>query len=89
MAANEMLVAEGIETIAATTLHGMRRTYASLRIAAGDDPVYVAQQLGHVSAHFTMSVYAKSTKRRNRLMGNTQIAFDDAINWAAVSQIYG
>jgi hypothetical protein len=34
---------------------GLRRTYASLRAACGDDPVYIAQQLGHMDPRFTLS----------------------------------
>ncbi|MBK5110567.1 MAG: site-specific integrase [Thermoleophilia bacterium] len=86
-AANGILVEKGIEPIGAVTIHGLRRTYASLRFAAGDDPVYIAQQIGHTSSRFTMDVYAKATKRRNRLTGETRIAFERAIQWAENGRI--
>jgi integrase/recombinase XerC len=45
--ANERLAALGIEQLGPVRPHGLRRTYASLRMACGDDPVYVSRQLGH------------------------------------------
>jgi len=35
----------------------LRHTYASLLIAAGKHPKYIAAQLGHASAAFTLDVY--------------------------------
>ena len=47
-AANRRLDELGIEPISdRVTPHSLRRTYASLRAAVGDDPVYIAEQLGH------------------------------------------
>ncbi|HEY7151497.1 MAG TPA: hypothetical protein VH391_07435 [Solirubrobacterales bacterium] len=37
--------------------HALRRTYASLRAALRDDPVYIAEQLGHTDPSFTFRVY--------------------------------
>jgi integrase len=54
--ANAVLGETGIDPIRRASLQGLRRTFASLRIAAGDDPVYVSQQLGHTSPAFTMTV---------------------------------
>lgn len=85
-AANESLVEKGIEPIGKVTIHGLRRTYASLRIAGGDDPVYMTNQIGHTSASLTMSVYAKAVKRRNHLTGETRIAFDKALEWAEIGR---
>jgi hypothetical protein len=51
------------------TPHSLRRTYASMRFALGDDPLHVAEQLGHTEATFSMEVYAKAAKRRGRLSG--------------------
>ena len=47
--------------------HGLRRTFASLRVAAGDDPVYVSSQIGHEDPTFTLRVYAQVVKHRERL----------------------
>ena len=66
------------------TLHGLRRTYGSLRFPRGDDPIYVAEQLGHSEPAFSMRVYARATKRRDRLSGSTRAAFDRALDWAAM-----
>ena len=46
--ANEKLIVAGHRADPAhVSPHGLRRTYASLRCVCGDDPVYVASQLGH------------------------------------------
>jgi integrase len=49
--------------------HSLRRTYASLRYACGDDPVYVTEQGGWADPSFPIRVYAKAVKRRERLSG--------------------
>jgi len=49
--ANKRLIEIGLRPIdEAVTPHSLRRLYASLRFALGDDPVYVANQLGHTRA---------------------------------------
>jgi integrase len=40
------------------TPHALRHTYASILIAQGRDPVFVADQLGHASPAITLRVYA-------------------------------
>jgi integrase len=81
--ANKRLGTLGIEPISErVTPHSLRRTYASLRFALGDDPVYVASQLGHTEATFSMEVYAKAVKRRERLSGTYLPEFDSALEWA-------
>ena len=68
--ANEALATAGIEPISErVTPHSLRRTYASVRAACGDDPVYIAEQLGHEDPTFTIRVHAKAAKRRERLLG--------------------
>ncbi len=64
--------------------HSLRRTYASLRFACGDDPVYVAEQGGWADPIFPMKVYAKAVRRRDRLSGMHREAFDAALDWAAM-----
>ncbi len=68
------------------TPHSLRRTYASLRAALRDDPVYIAEQLGHEDARFTFRVYQRAAKRRERLLGAHLAAFDLAREWAAVGR---
>jgi integrase len=79
--ANVDLVKDGIAPID-TTFHGLRRTYASLRCACGDDVAYTASQLGHEDGRFTLRAYAQATKRRERLSGVHLRAYDAAIEWA-------
>lgn len=79
--ANVILVEAGIDPIGNVTPHGLRRTFASLRCAAGDDPAYTASQLGHTDAMFTLRVYTHAVKRRERLSGAERKAFDRAIEW--------
>jgi integrase len=64
--------------------HSLRRTYASLRFACGDDPVYVAEQGGWADPSFPIKVYAKAVRRRDRLSGTHREAFDAALEWAAM-----
>jgi len=86
--ANANLDRLGIEPIdQAVTPHSLRRTYASLRAALGDDPVYIAEQLGHTDARFTFRVYQKAAKRRSRLSGAYLDAFDRACRWAQLGTI--
>jgi integrase len=68
----------------AVTPHSLRRLYASLRFALGDDPVYVAAQLGHTEPGFSMKVYASAVRRRERLIGAALRKFDAALEWAAM-----
>jgi hypothetical protein len=85
-AANKRLSALGVEPISdRVSPHSLRRTYASLRAAAGDQPVYVAEQLGHEDPGFTFRVYQRAVKRRERLSGAYLEAFDGALCWAAMS----
>lgn len=83
--ANQRLDGLGIRPIdEAVTPHSLRRLYASLRFALGDDPVYVAAQLGHTEPGFSMKVYASAVRRRERLIGAALREFDAALDWAAM-----
>ena len=83
--ANRRLDQLGIRPIdEAVTPHSLRRLYASLRFALGDDPVYVAAQLGHTEPGFSMKVYASAVRRRERLIGVALREFDAALDWAAM-----
>lgn len=83
--ANLRLADLGIRPIdEAVTPHSLRRLYASLRFALGDDPVYVAAQLGHTEPGFSMKVYASAVRRRERLIGAALREFDAALEWAAM-----
>jgi len=86
-AANVELAKAGIEPISdKVSPHSLRRTYASLRAALRDDPVYIAEQLGHQDARFTFRVYQKAAKRRARLAGAHLQAFDRALEWAGMGR---
>jgi integrase len=83
--ANRRLAQIGLQLIdEATTPHSLRRLYASLRFALGDDPVFVAAQLGHTEPGFSMKVYASAVRRRERLVGAALREFDAALDWAAM-----
>jgi len=65
------------------TPYSFRRLYASLRYALGDDPVFVADQMGHNdTGELSMTVYASAVRRRERLTGATLREFDQALDWA-------
>jgi integrase len=87
--ANEELVKDGIASIEPITFHSLRRTYASLRGACGDDVRYTAAQLGHEDPRFTLRVYAQATKRRKRLSGPHLRAYDRAIEWPQMGTNHG
>lgn len=83
--ANVRLAEIGLQPISeSVTPHSLRRLYASLRFALGDDPVYVAAQLGHTEPGFSMKVYASAVRRRERLIGAALREFDAALDWAAM-----
>jgi integrase len=83
--ANVELEAVGIAPISErVSPHSLRRTFASLRYACGDDPVYVAEQGGWADPSFPIKVYAKAVRRRERLSGAHLEAFDAALQWAAL-----
>ncbi len=87
-AANVKLEEVGIEPISErVTPHSLRRTYASLRAAVGDHPVYIAEQLGHEDPGFTFRVYQRAVKRQERLSGAYLEAFEAALEWAVIGRI--
>jgi integrase len=81
-AANAKLKDTGIEQIGKVSPHSLRRTYASLRAALRDDPVYIAEQGGWRDARFVFRVYQRAAKRREKLSGRYLEAFDAARDWA-------
>lgn len=81
-AATAKLAKDGIAPLEAITFHSLRRTYASLRCACGDDVRYTAGQLGHGDPRFTLKTYTQATKRRERMSGPHLKAYDQAIEWA-------
>lgn len=56
-------------------LHSLRHSNASLRLAGGQDIVYVCDQLGHASANVTLRTYAHLIPRPDR----DAAALDDTI----------
>jgi integrase len=81
--ANLRLAELGIDPLGDVRPHGLRRTYASLRTACGDDPVFVSRQIGHEDVRFTLNVYAQSVKRRERMTEAERKEYDRAIEWAS------
>ena len=77
--ANVKLAEKKLEPLGDVRPHGLRRTYASVRIACGDDPVFVSRQIGHEDVRFTLNVYAKSVKRRERMSEAEQTEYDRAV----------
>jgi integrase len=63
--ANEKRAAEGEMLLPErVTPHTLRRTFASLALAAGREPRWVMSQLGHTDARFTLNVYAQVMQRQ-------------------------
>ena len=93
--ANSVSADAGIEPLSdGVTPYAFRRTYSSLRASRwidaegqmrpGDDPVYIAEQMGHTDPKFTFRVYQRAVNRRERLSGAHLAAFDKALQWAAM-----
>ena len=59
--ANELLEAADLAALPnGLSPHSLRRTFASILVALGEDPRYVMGQLGHASPNFTLRVYAQA-----------------------------
>jgi integrase len=86
-AANLRLEELRIEAISErVTPHSLRRTYASIRAAAGDDVVTIAEQGGWEDHTFALRVYATAVKRRDMLTGPYAQEFERAIEWAEMGR---
>jgi integrase len=86
-AANLRLEELRIEAISErVTPHSLRRTYASIRAAAGDDVVTIAEQGGWEDHTFALRVYATAVKRRDKLTGPYAQEFERAIEWAEMGR---
>jgi integrase len=64
--ANELLCERGVPEIVECTPHTLRRTYISLLLAAGCDPAYLQQQVGHTDPTLTLRIYQQLLKRKRR-----------------------
>jgi integrase len=64
--ANELLRKRKVPEIVGCTPHTLRRTYISLLLAAGCDPAYVQQQVGHTDPMLTLRIYQQLLKRKRR-----------------------
>lgn len=64
--ANELLRKRKVPEIVGCTPHTLRRTYISLLLAAGCDPAYVQQQVGHTDPTLTLRIYQQLLKRKRR-----------------------
>lgn len=80
--ANPKLAELSIDPIRKVTPHGLRRTYASLRCAVGDDVAFTSAQLGHEDALFSLRTYTHAVKRREKLIGAVRAEFEKAVEWA-------
>ena len=65
------------------TPHSLRRTFASILVAIGDDPISVMEQLGHTDPKLTLRIDAQVMRRdkgeRERLR-----ALVAAADWAPI-----
>ena len=71
--ADELREARGVAPMPeGLTPHALRRTATSLMLAAGRDPRWVMDQVGHEDPKLTLRIYAQVMRRRNR---------DDELIW--------
>jgi integrase len=62
--ANKRLAAVGVEPLPeGLSPHSLRRTFASVAYALGDDPATVMAEMGHTSPSLALSIYAKVMRR--------------------------
>jgi integrase len=61
--ANDRLLAAGEAELPKLTPHALRRTFASVLYAIGDDPGIVMDELGHEDAELALTVYRQSMRR--------------------------
>lgn len=73
---HDALARTGIEQAG---LHALRHSNVALRVAAGQDLVYIADQLGHSTAHFTLKFYGHLLPRGESQAG----LLDDAVRQLA------
>lgn len=94
--ANELLRGRGVPEIVECTPHTLRRTYISLLLAAGCDPAYVQQQVGHTDPMLTLRIYQQLLKRKrreeyrervNELLGTSPAALSKLPDLAGASEL--
>ena len=64
LVANQLLRDRNVPEIRKCTPHTLRRTYISLLLAAGCDPAYVQQQVGHTHPTLTLRIDQQLLKRK-------------------------
>jgi integrase len=62
--ANGNRAKQGLPALPPITPHSLRRTWAMFAAQAGRDPHWIADQIGHTSAAFTLQVYQQTRNRR-------------------------
>jgi integrase len=85
LANTALLEADGDPIEVRLTPHSLRRTFASLLFAIGEDAPYVMQQMGHTTSNLTLEVYARAMHRRD---GEKErlAALVRGDEWAAIDQ---
>jgi integrase len=94
--AEELLRRAGDEPLPeGITPHSLRRTFASVLVAIGRDPAYAMAQMGHTTAGFTLSVYARAMqggeaeRERLRVLVGSSDLRRDPIGTGAVGSLPG
>ena len=57
------------------TFHDLRKTHATMLVAAGIDPKVVQQRLGHASIETTLKYYAQPTKERRQTAAHVAVRY--------------
>lgn len=57
------------------TFHDLRKTHATMLVAAGIDPKVVQQRLGHASIETTLKYYAQPTKERQVAAAHVAVSY--------------
>lgn len=83
--ANTRLDADGLPPIPERlTNHDLRRTFAYLMYARGNQPDFVMDQLGHTDAKLALQVYAKTSGLRQERAGMILTLVIDGARWIPI-----
>lgn len=68
----ELLVKAGLE---AFSLHGLRRSHASIQLSNGTPLEVVSKRLGHANSNITLAVYSHALSSLNPIVGSDASPF--------------
>jgi integrase len=83
--ANENLGERELPPLTRLTPHSLRRTFASVLYAVGEDPGIAADELGHTDPTFTFRVYRQAMRRDQHQKAQLR-ALVEGVDWANMGE---